>query len=205
MESAFLFFLQQGYEHILDLNGIDHLLFIVALCASYRLAEWKKVAILVTAFTIGHSVTLAMAALKIITFPSMVIEWLVPITILLTAIYNLLTATDEQYEEDSFYLNTTVKYKYSIALFFGLIHGMAFSNFFKSTQMPGQESELIQQLFAFNIGVEIGQLIIVIIVLLIGFVAMNVLKIKQLLWSRSISIAIIIATFYLFYNLFTAV
>lgn len=190
METAFSIFFQLGYDHILDIQGIDHLLFIVALCATYRLREWKKVAILATAFTIGHSITLAMAVGGVITFPARVIEFLVPMTILLTTLYNLF-----------FFKEKSNSYKYGLALFFGLIHGMAFSNFFKSTQIPGQESQLWKQLLAFNLGVEVGQLLIVGGVLLITYVMLNILKVKQLSWTRGVSLFIIIMVIYLFYQL----
>lgn len=198
MESAFTTFLQLGYDHILDPDGIDHLLFVVALCATYRLAEWRQVAILVTAFTIGHSITLAMAATGVLTFSARIIELLIPITILITALYNIwMTYSGDQ----SVSHNRTNRSKYAIALLFGWIHGMAFSNFFKSTLFPGQEQELVRQLLAFNIGVELGQLLIVAIVLGISTIAMSIFRVKQQYWSYFISILVVFASFYLFSQL----
>ena len=134
MESEFITYLRLGHNHILDINGIDHLLFVIALCATYRLADWRKIAILVTAFTIGHSLTLGLAAMDIIVFPAQVIEWLVPVTILITAVYTLWnTRPPAKYLPNTSPTGgETDRVKYSFALFFGLIHGMAFSNFFKS-------------------------------------------------------------------------
>lgn len=195
MESSFTTFFKLGYAHILDIKGIDHLLFIVALCATYQLKEWKKVAVLVTAFTIGHSLTLAMTALGIINFPSTIIEWLIPMTILLTAGYTLLT-------QEKLASGAAMNAKYGLALFFGLIHGMAFSNFFKSMLLPNQKAELVTQLLAFNIGVEVGQLIIIAVVLFLSYIVMNVFKISPLTWTRTVATSIILATFYLFYQLF---
>ncbi len=177
MESAFNIYLKLGYEHILDPNGYDHILFIVALCAIYKLSEWKKVAILVTAFTFGHSLTLALAAMDIIRFPAEVIEFLIPVTIFLTAIYNVI----QKPQNHSKHLNMN----YLFALIFGLIHGMGFSNFFRSTAMPGDS--ILSQLFPFNLGVELGQLVIVGIILLTSFLAFNVLKIKQKDWTLFVS------------------
>jgi len=182
MKSAFKIYVNIGFEHILNLNAYDHILFVVALCAIYQLAEWKKVAILATAFTIGHSITLALAALEVLTFPSKIIEFLIPVTILLTAINNILPK-----KELANNVTNWVNLNYLLALIFGFIHGMGFSNYFKSTQFPGQESEIVSQLLAFNIGVELGQLIIIAVILLASFVAFNVLKIKQREWNLFIS------------------
>jgi len=179
MQSTFQLFLELGYDHILDIDGFDHVLFIIALCAIYRIEEWKKVAILATAFTIGHSITLALAAMNLVAFPSEIIEFLIPVTIFLTAIHNILSKKDA----DIKFLN----WNYLLALIFGFIHGMGFSNFFKSTQMPGMESQLINQLVAFNIGVELGQFLIIAFILGLSFLAFNIFKIKQREWNLFLS------------------
>lgn len=182
MQSLFSTYLGLGFDHILDLEGYDHMLFLVALCAIYRLQQWKQVAILVTAFTIGHSFTLALAALDIIRIPAAWVEFLIPITILLTALYNVISQPKHQASAtQKWHLN------YLFALGFGLIHGMGFSNFLRSTLMPGEESNFIAQLLAFNIGVELGQLSIVVVILIIAFVAFNFLKVKAPEWNLFIS------------------
>jgi hypothetical protein len=169
-------YLHLGFEHIADLTGYDHILFIVALCAIYRLSEWKRILILVTAFTIGHSITLALAALKVISISTELIEFLIPLTIFITAIYNILRkATD----------NSKIYAYYATALFFGLIHGLGFSNFFRS--LLGRESDITLPLFAFNIGLEIGQLIIVAVILGVNYLFLNILSVKQREWNLFIS------------------
>ncbi len=185
MQSVFSTFFELGFEHILDPQGYDHILFVIALCAIYKLSEWRKVAILVTAFTLGHSVTLALAALDIIKFSPAVIEFLIPVTIFITAVYNVIRKPSELDETATF--SAKVNLNYAFAAFFGLIHGMGFSNFFKSSIMPGEESMLVQQLFAFNLGVELGQLIIVAFILMASFIAFNVAKVKQRAWTLFIS------------------
>lgn len=143
-----------GLKHILDLQGYDHMLFLVALCIPFILKDWRKVLVLATAFTIGHSITLGLNTLELVKFPSVWIEFLIPLTIVLTAIFD-------------FIYQSKIKsvYHYLLAMFFGLIHGMGFSNFLRSSVFPGEESQLISQLLAFNIGIEVGQIIIVIILL----------------------------------------
>jgi len=195
MSSLFEINLSLGFTHILDPNAYDHLLFIVALVAIYRISEWKKVAILVTAFTIGHSITLALSAFEIITFRQDIIEILIPITILITALYNGITAWRNRITQQSMSAN------YSLALFFGLIHGMAFSNQLKSMLFPGEENTIFSQLLGFNIGIELGQLLIVSGILIISFIAFNLLKINQRWWIMILSLIVTIFAGQLLLNL----
>ena len=186
MQSMFQTYLQLGFEHIADIRAYDHILFIVALCAIYRLAEWRKVAILVTAFTIGHSLTLALAALDIIPTNVAWVEFLIPVTIFLTAIYNVVAHRFErEIEEGTF--GRRVNLNYAFAAGFGLIHGMGFSNYLRAIMSGDQLNLVVQQLFAFNIGVEIGQLVIVGFVLFAAFLAFNIGKIRQREWNLFIS------------------
>ena len=185
MESIFSTFLTLGFEHISDIKAYDHILFLVALCAIYRLSAWKKVLILVTAFTIGHSITLALAALNIISFSTKIVEFLIPVTILITSLFNVWKRDKENSQQTLF--NKKINITYLLALFFGTIHGMGFSNFLRSTLMPGEEDSLISQLFAFNIGVELGQLMIVAIILGCAYLALNIFKVKQREWNLFVS------------------
>lgn len=182
----FTSYLRLGFTHIADLNGYDHILFIVALCAIYQIEEWKKVAILVTAFTVGHSLTLALAALEIIPLNQAWIEFLIPLTILATAFYNVLVDPHKP-EGSTLLFGSRMQSNYLIALVFGLIHGMGFSNFFRATLMPGEESRLVLQLLAFNLGVEFGQLCIVGCVLLASFLAFRLFKVQGREWNLFIS------------------
>ena len=185
MQSSFSAFLQLGFEHISDLQGYDHILFIVALCAVYRPSEWKKVAILVTAFTLGHSLTLALAALDIVRFPGAWIEFLIPVTILGTALFNVIGQSTDKAQQGLFHKKISINYLF--ALLFGLIHGMGFSNFFRASALPGEENALLSQLLAFNIGVELGQLMIVATILFSAYVGMQVLRIQKREWNLFIS------------------
>jgi hypothetical protein len=186
MQSLFQTYLQLGFEHISDLKGYDHILFIVALCAIYKVGEWRKVALLVTAFTLGHSITLALASLDILPINTAWIEFLIPITIVVTAMYNVLVHRFEQEVEEGT-LGSRVRLNYVFAAAFGLIHGMGFSNFFRAMVAPGEHSKLVQQLLAFNVGVEIGQLLIVGCILLASLLAFNLARVKQREWNLFIS------------------
>jgi uncharacterized membrane protein YfcA len=170
-----------GFDHILDPNGYDHILFVVALCALYLLKDWRKVLILVTAFTIGHSLTLAMASLNFITISASLVETLIPITIVLTCLYNIFKST---IKDDKNIVN------YLIALCFGFIHGLGFSNFFKA--LMDEEESIIAPLFYFNVGVELGQIIIVVLTLMISYLVVDILKIKQKYYNYGLSGIILI-------------
>ena len=172
-------YLQLGFEHIADNRAYDHILFIIALCAIYKLTEWRKVAIMVTAF-------LALAALDIIPGNVAWVEFLIPVTILVTAIYNVIAHRFEaEIEEGTF--GRRVNLNYLFAAGFGLIHGMGFSNYLRAIMSRDESNLVVQQLFAFNIGVEVGQLVIVAIVLFTAFLAFNIAKIRQREWNLFIS------------------
>lgn len=137
-----------GILHITDVEGYDHMLFLLAMCAPFTFRDWKPVAILATAFTVGHSISLALAAYDVIRFSSEIIEFLIPVTIIATAIFNL-----------AFGISGKVTgYRYLSAAVFGIIHGMGFSSFFR--MISGEGDTFVYQLALFNLGVEAGQLLI---------------------------------------------
>jgi len=177
-------FFLDGISHITDIEGYDHMLFILALCAPFTFKEWKPVAILATAFTVGHSVSLALAALDIIRFSSGLIEFLIPVTILATAIFNWRATT------------TVSAYRYASAALFGIIHGMGFSSFFRMISNEGEG--FIGQLFLFNLGVEAGQLLILAAILSIIAVFTVAIpsgkeKIPKILAGLSFLLALVLA------------
>ena len=180
--SEFKLYFLLGRDHILDYaNGYDHILFVLALCAVYVISDWKKVLILVTAFTIGHSITLALATLRLITVKVSLIEFLIPLTIFLTAVFNI-------FRKDGGITQGRVQLNYLLALFFGLIHGMGFSNYLRA--LVGKDQAIITQLFAFNVGLEFGQIIIVGIFLAVSFIAIDVAKANRRDWKMVLSSAI---------------
>jgi hypothetical protein len=155
--TSFELYFKLGLQHILDLKGIDHVLFILALCAVYVARDWAKILLLVTAFTIGHSLTLALATFNLVQVRSEVIEFMIPVTIAITALVTLIKPKPNS--------GKGIQLNYLLALLFGLIHGMGFSNYLKS--LLGQETSIWQPLLAFNVGLEVGQLMVVAAFLLI--------------------------------------
>lgn len=178
MGSEFFVYLRLGFEHIADLNGYDHILFIVALCAGYQLSEWKHLLWLVTAFTVGHSVTLALATLRVVPVNDALVEFLIPVTILVTSLLNVI-APERVGTKRSEYM------KYLLALGFGLIHGMGFSNFLRA--VLGAEESIAVPLLAFNIGLEAGQLLILLVVLLLSYVMVRLVHMLRREWALVLS------------------
>jgi len=162
-------FFQMGYEHISDLNGIDHILFVAALCIRYQFADWKKLLWLVTAFTLGHSITLALSVFNIVNYSVNWIEFLIPVTIVITAISNVFVK--------KFVYKAKFPLIYFFAAFFGLIHGLGFSNYLKS--LLSKEGNIIPELLAFNLGLEAGQLVIVLAILIISLIFVQLFKINR--------------------------
>ena len=155
--TSFELYFKLGLQHILDLQGFDHILFILALCAVYVARDWVKILLLVTAFTLGHSLTLALATFEVVQIRSEVIEFLIPVTIAFTALVTLIKPKPNS--------GKGIQLNYLMALFFGLIHGLGFSNYLRS--LLGKEASIWQPLLAFNVGLEVGQIVIVAAFLLI--------------------------------------
>jgi len=181
--SDFNLYFTIGVKHIANIKALDHILFIAALCIRYQFSDWKQLLIMVTAFTIGHSITLALSSLHIVSISIAWIEFLIPLTILLTALSNLFVK--------KFTFRSKLPVIYFMALFFGLIHGLGFSNYLQS--LLGRNSGIILQLLAFNIGIEAGQLLIVAILLLITVVCLQLFKFNRREYVLFLSGGIIMA------------
>ena len=169
-----------GLQHILDLNGYDHICYVAALSVMYPFGEWRKLLVLITAFTIGHSLTLALSTLDLITPPQKVIECLIPITIILTCLNNIRSVKNPP---------KGVSVKYVLALIFGFIHGMGFSYLLKS--LLGREESIVGPLFSFNVGLEAGQLVIVACVMLISVFSQAFTKVTKRSFSLFVSCAVL--------------
>ncbi|MFW2136643.1 HupE/UreJ family protein [Chryseobacterium sp. TY4] len=174
--SDFLLYLNLGWEHIISLDALDHQLFVLALVAVYSYNDWKKILVLVTAFTIGHSVTLALSVFNLLKVPSNWVEFLIPLTIAITALDNILMRNNQK---------SLMKMNYYLALFFGLIHGMGFAN--TARMMLAKEQSIFVPLLGFNIGLELGQIVVVFAILIILFILLNIFKVNKKDWIMFVS------------------
>ena len=172
----FSFYFLLGWDHIISWDAIDHLLFILALSAVYLLRNWKQVLVLVTAFTIGHSLTLALSVYNVIKAKDSWVEFLIPCTIIATAVFNLF---QKDFNKKSLRLN------YFFALFFGLIHGLGFANTIRF--MLAGDQHLALPLFSFNVGLEVGQIIVVCGILLVSYLLVDKARLKRKWWVWTLS------------------
>ena len=170
------FYFVEGWQHIIGLNALDHQLFIVTLVAVYLLKDWIKVLILVTAFTIGHCITLALNLFDVIHVNEKLIEFLIPCTIIITAFFNFFKTNNH---------SKNLQLNYFFALFFGLIHGLGFANTIRF--MMAKDQSLGWSLVGFNAGLEAGQILMVIIFLLISFLVVDMAGLSRKWWIYSVS------------------
>ena len=174
-------YINLGFQHISDLAGCDHILFLLALCAVYTIDQWRRLFVLVTAFTIGHSITLALSSFGWVIIPSHIIEFLIPVTILITAIRNVAVPASVQQTG----ARGNMAGHYLVALCFGFIHGMGFSNYFRALMMDN--SSITTPLLGFNLGIEIGQLLVVSIIVIVPSLAVKFAQVKHRDWNLFIS------------------
>lgn len=174
-------YINLGFQHISDLAGYDHILFLLALCAVYSIDQWRRLFILVTAFTVGHSITLALSSFGWVVIPSHIIEFLIPVTILITAIRNVAVPASDQLTDDQ----GNMTGHYLVALCFGFIHGMGFSNYFRALMMDS--SSITIPLLGFNLGIEIGQLLVVSIIVIVASLVEKFAQVKHRDWNLFIS------------------
>tara|TARA_B100001057_G_C22793062_1_gene928418 strand:+ start:1109 stop:1687 length:579 start_codon:yes stop_codon:yes gene_type:complete len=178
-----------GFDHIMDIRALDHTLFILALVVAYDSSQIKKIIFLVTAFTIGHSVTLALSALELISFNQKIIEFSIPLTIFLTALNNIVNRKESK--------KKFVSSNYIIGLVFGLIHGLGFANYLKALLFKGN---IVFELFAFNVGIEIAQIILVFVFLFLSFLFSRFVFSKREDWILFVSALIMGISFMLISN-----
>ena len=175
----FMLYLKLGWEHIVSLDALDHQLFVLVLMAVFVFKDWKKILWVVTAFTIGHSITLVLSAFDILRAPAKWVEFLIPLTIVITALDNILMRNKPQ---------NLMQMNYFFALFFGLIHGMGFAN--TARMMMSKEQSIFVPLLGFNIGLEVGQIAVVVVIMILHFVMLTLFRVNKKEWVMFVSSAV---------------
>jgi hypothetical protein len=176
----FVFYFKIGWEHIINWSAVDHIFFIAALAAIYMLKDWKQVLILVTAFTVGHAITLVLSAKNIIEVNDRLVEFLIPCTIVITAVSNLFLRT---------FTPGSIRINYFLALFFGLIHGLAFAQTLK--WLLAADQSFWTAWLSFSVGLELGQILVVLIILLLAQILVGFLKLNRHYWVTGISVVVL--------------
>ncbi|WP_075342947.1 HupE/UreJ family protein [Tenacibaculum agarivorans] len=168
----FILYFKMGLFHVLDIKAYDHILFLIVLAVVYQFKQWKKVLWLVTLFTVGHSITLALSAYNVINVRADLVEFLIPLTIFITGLLNVITARKASVGKENQNL--------FFAFFFGLVHGLGFSNYFKA--MIGRNAEKLFPLLEFALGVEAAQVIIVGLILIVGALVQSIFGVNRRDW-----------------------
>ena len=185
--SEFMLYVQIGWKHVLDLRAYDHILFLAALVIPYHFKDWKKILTLVSVFTLGHTLALVLAVFEMVKINVNLVEFLIPVTILCTAVYNLFNAGKGSGK-------STITVAAFITLFFGIIHGLGFSNYFNSI-LAGSPSDKLLPLLEFALGIEFAQLAVVVTVLILSFLIQFFVRNSKRNWvliASSIIIGVII-------------
>jgi len=170
----FWIFFKIGLQHVLDINGYDHVLFLIALTVPYTFKDWRRMLILVSVFTAGHTLALMLSVFNVIIIKASLVEFMIPVTILITALFGLFTAGKSAKPNN-------VATAIFITLFFGIIHGLGFSNYFKSI-LGGTTTDKLIPLLEFALGIEVAQIIIVIAVLILAYAAQTFLRFSKRDW-----------------------
>ena len=181
--SEFWMYFNIGLKHVLDIKGYDHVLFLIALMVPYAFKDWKNVFVLVSLFTLGHTLALLLSVYGIVQIQANLVEFLIPITILITAVFHLFTAGKSS-------KNESITFVAIVTLFFGIIHGLGFSNYFKAI-LPGKTSDKLLPLLEFALGIEAAQIIVVLMVLIISYVVQTFFRFSKRDWALVMSAFII--------------
>ncbi len=182
MLESFWFNVQYGINHVLDIKAYDHLLFLIVLTVPYLFKDWKRVFLLVTMFTLGHTLSLILAVYNIVSVKAEMVEFLIPITILIVALFNVFTSGKGAQKEK-------VGILFLSTLFFGLIHGLGFAREFK--MLLGDSDNKFVLLFEFALGIEIAQIIIVFLVLFLGYLSQTIFRFNKRDWIMVISAIVV--------------
>lgn len=181
--SQFWLYFKVGLTHVLDIHAYDHVLFLIALMVPYAFKDWKRIFVLVSLFTLGHTLSLLLSVFGIVSVKASLVEFLIPITILLTAVFHLFTAGKSS-------KNESITFVALITLFFGIIHGLGFSNYFK-TILPGKASDKLLPLLEFALGIECAQIIVVFVVLILAYIVQTFFRFSKRDWALVMSAFII--------------
>jgi hypothetical protein len=181
--SEFLIYFNIGLKHVLDITAYDHVLFLLALTVPYDFKDWKRILLLVSLFTLGHTLALLLSVFEIVVIKATIVELLIPITILITALFNIFTSGKSAKKDN-------ITFIAFITIFFGIIHGLGFSNYFKSILSGGATDKLLP-LLDFALGIETAQIIVVLVALILSFIVQTLFRFSKRDWTLTMSAFIV--------------
>jgi HupE / UreJ protein len=181
--SDFWIYFSLGLKHVLNIFAYDHVLFLLALTVPYEFKSWKRILILISLFTLGHTLALMLSVFNIVTIKANIVEFLIPITILITALYNIIVSGKSSKKDGITFVGI-------VTVFFGIIHGLGFSNYFNSI-LTGKPTDKLLPLFEFAVGIEAAQIIVVLATLLLAYMAQTLFKFSKRDWTLTISAFIV--------------
>lgn len=181
--SEFLIYFNIGLKHVLDITAYDHVLFLLALTVPYDFKDWKRILLLVSLFTLGHTLALLLSVFEIVVIKATIVELLIPITILITALFNIFTSGKSAKKDN-------ITFIAFITIFFGIIHGLGFSNYFKSILSGGATDKLLP-LLDFALGIETAQIIVVLVALILPFIVQTLFRFSKRDWTLTMSAFIV--------------
>jgi HupE / UreJ protein len=181
--SEFWLYFNIGLKHVLDIKAYDHVLFLIALTVPYAFKDWKRLLLLVSLFTIGHTLALLLSVFNIVIFKANLVEFIIPITILIVAFFNLFTAGKNN-------KNESISFIAIVTLFFGIIHGLGFSNYFKAI-LPGSSTDKLIPVSEFALGIETAQIIVIFVALIFSYIVQTVFRFSKRDWTLVMSAFII--------------
>lgn len=181
--SEFWLYFNIGLKHVLNIGAYDHVLFLIALTVPYAFKDWRRLLLLISLFTLGHTLALILSVFGVVYIKANLIEFIIPITILIVALFNLFTAGKNNKGEG-------ISLLAFVTLFFGIIHGLGFSNYFK-TILPGSATDKLLPLSEFALGIETAQVIVVFVILIISYIVQTIFRFSKRDWTLVMSAFII--------------
>ena len=177
--SEFWIYFEKGLRHVLDLFAYDHILFLLALTVPYAFKDWKRLLLLVSIFSVGHTLSMLLSVFGVIVIKGNLVEFLIPTTILVVAIFNLFTAGKSS-------KNESISVVAFVTLFFGIIHGLGFASYFKSILGGSPQSKLLP-ISEFALGIEASQIVVVFVVLILSYIVQTFFRFSKRDWTLVMS------------------
>lgn len=177
--SEFWIYFEIGLRHILNQFAYDHILFLIALIVPYTFKDWKRLLLLVSVFAVGHTLSMLLSVFGMIVIRGNLVEFLIPITILIVAVFHLFTAGKSS-------KNQSISMVVFVTLFFGVIHGLGFASYFKSVLGGVPQSKLLP-IAEFALGIEVSQIVVVFVVLILSYIVQTFFRFSKRDWALVMS------------------